>query len=502
MSVLAHLQRLKSFRQPWLHQWQEISDLILPTKSGFTRKPQRGQPYPVLNSLPHWALEQFAAGLHAALTGGDRPWFTLRFLRPNNNPQTQEWLDEVSERLFALLNAPRSGFFSSSFDTWLELGAFGTAVVYAQEGDPPLQFFHRPLFECFLEEGPDENIDTVIRQFQMSPETIRQTWPAAQDHPALQRHLLQDREIDVVHCVRPTADGRWESVYVCGDTMVDRVEMDDFPYLIARWIRGNGETYARSPAMTALPDIKMLYRLEEAVLQAAQLLINPPLIVTDGFQVPFRFAPGVLIPTKPGHTIHPLYPTQHLNVGQTEIAVKKQDILRAFYIDLFRLEGSTAMTATEVLHRREERLRLLGPVIGRLQREFLSSLIERAYRVAWRQGLLPPPPPWVERLEIEYISPLAQAQRQLDLQRLEALLALGGRAESVSGLESGEVLRYAVETLGLPPRLLKSVRQSVEEEAVERRQEEEREAYEEFERGSKAVSSGAKALESLRRVLG
>ena len=76
------------------------------------------------------------------------------------------------------------------------------------------------------------------------------------------------------------------------------------------------------------------------------------------------------------------------------------------------------MTAREVMERTQEKLQQLGPVVERLLSEFLNPIIERVYSVLDRAGVFPP----VEdeelldqlngqEVKIEYISPLAQAQK-------------------------------------------------------------------------------------------
>ena len=53
----------------------------------------------------------------------------------------------------------------------------------------------------------------------------------------------------------------------------------------------------------------------------------------------------------------------------------------AFYVNQLMMQSGTQMTATEVLQRTEEKMRLLGPVLGRLQSELLQPLITRAFNI-------------------------------------------------------------------------------------------------------------------------
>ena len=88
------------------------------------------------------------------------------------------------------------------------------------------------------------------------------------------------------------------------------------------------------------------------------------------------------------------------------------------------------MTAREVMERTQEKLQQLGPVVERLLSEFLNPIIERVYAVLDRAGVFPP----VEdeelldqlngqEVKIEYISPLAQAQKMSSLVNIEQYFA-------------------------------------------------------------------------------
>ena len=99
-------------------------------------------------------------------------------------------------------------------------------------------------------------------------------------------------------------------------------------------------------------------------------------------------------------------------IQDRQLAVQK-----TFYVDQLLTSQGGNMTATEVLQRNEEKMRLLGPVLGRLQSELLQPLIERVYKILERQGVFKPAPEILAQqdVEIEYVSPLAKAQKSGDL---------------------------------------------------------------------------------------
>ena len=91
---------------------------------------------------------------------------------------------------------------------------------------------------------------------------------------------------------------------------------------------------------------------------------------------------------------------------------RRNTIRDGFYFSLLQLVGSPSMTATEWLGRQEEKLRLMGPNLGRIQSEFLSPLIRRRFGILARANQLPPAPAEIQGtpLRVEYVSPLARAQ--------------------------------------------------------------------------------------------
>ena len=86
------------------------------------------------------------------------------------------------------------------------------------------------------------------------------------------------------------------------------------------------------------------------------------------------------------------------------------------------------------MQRKQEQLQQLGPVVQRLQFEFLRKIIERVYNILDRAGILPAPedPELAvalsqEEVTIEYISPLAQAQKMAGMTNIEQAIAFTGQ---------------------------------------------------------------------------
>jgi hypothetical protein len=185
---------------------------------------------------------------------------------------------------------------------------------------------------------------------------------------------------------------------------------DEFPYCVPRFLKASFEIgYGRSPAMTALPDTKMVNKMSEVVIRASQLQIHPPLMVPDdGFMLPVRTTPGGLNFYRSGtrDRIEPLNIGANNPLGEMQLEQRRQAIRAAFYVDQLILGTGPQMTATEVVQRTEEKMRLLGPLTGRLSQELLQPLISRVYSILARQKAYRPAPDFMQDQNLENLEKL------------------------------------------------------------------------------------------------
>ena len=83
--------------------------------------------------------------------------------------------------------------------------------------------------------------------------------------------------------------------------------------------------------------------------------------------------------------------------------------------------GTTQMTATEINTRVEMIRQLLGPMYGRLQAEYLRSILDRCFGLALRDNALGDAPEelWGRNLSFKFVSPLARSQRMEEVYATE-----------------------------------------------------------------------------------
>ena len=140
------------------------------------------------------------------------------------------------------------------------------------------------------------------------------------------------------------------------------------------------------------------------------------------------------------------------------------------------------MTATEVMQRREEQLRTLGPMLGRQNHEFLKPLVERVFGIMSRKKLFAPAPAIIQDsdLEVRYTSQIARVQETGDADNLTRVLGIIGplaqaNPTMLDNFDNDFIVRELVNKFGLPAGYLKSERvvaakRTAEAEAVQQEQ--------------------------------
>jgi len=313
-------------------------------------------------------------------------------------------------------------------EAYMDLGSFGTCVLN-QEWDADfggIIFAARPLQMCYFTEDSRGRIDTVCRYFAWSVRQLKQEFG---ELPAgiLKYADDPDKLIDVVHWVGPRVDRDVAkvnaknkpiaSIWISLTTHETLLESgyDGFPYHVARWTKLAGEVYGRGPAKKCLPDIKMLNQMEKTILKAGQKQVDPPLILrNDAFMLPIATSPGSMIFKEDEESqIVPLETKGNLPWGEEKAEQKRKFINQCFYADWIKMEKENVeMTAYEVQDRRDEKLRLLAPIFGRLIGELHGPMIARSYTLLNSHGRIPRAPGMIAKakLKVGYLSPAAMAQ--------------------------------------------------------------------------------------------
>jgi hypothetical protein len=472
-----------------------------PRKADVTKTRSKGDKRTelVFDSSPMQSVELLAASLHGMLTNPATPWFSLKFKGADleNDDDAKAWLEEATEVMYTAFN--RSNFQQEIFELYHDLITFGTAAMFIEEDEEDvLKFSTRHINEMYISENDKGRIDTIFRKFRLTARAAIQKFGANVSNNIVTVHKKDPyEEIDIIHAVYPRSDFDpkkqdkenmpFESVYFEAGTG-DELSVSgfrEFPFVVPRYLKASHEIYGRSPAMTALPDVKMLNEMSKTTIKSAQKQVDPPLLVPDdGFILPVRTVPGGLNFYRAGtrDRIETLNIGANTPLGLNMEEQRRNSIRNAFYVNQLMMQNGPQMTATEVIQRNEEKMRLLGPVLGRLQSELLKPLIDRAFSLILRKNLFPQAPDFLagQDIEIEYVSPLAKAQKSTELQSImrgiEILGSLANVAPVFDHVNMDKLVKHLMDVVGVPQKVLKSSsevqadRQAAQEQQAQQQQ--------------------------------
>lgn len=419
-------------RQVFNRVMQQIREYVRINTMDFTGGPGAGQvrSRQVFDSTAIHANKELASGLCSHMVNPSDRWFTLAIVGMEQHEIDEDglaWLEIVSDIIYSCYGAEVSGFNTTMHECMLDIGSFGMSCPYQYFDDyvGHLSFRAMSMASVYFRENSMGRIDTTM---------VKRNWTVRQlaQEFTVPEKVAKKKDTDVVcvsHIVFPRDDRdatridaknkRFASAWLVDDTkeMLDEGGYDSMPYHGARWMKLADEVYGSGPAKDCLPDILLLNKMERTLVVAAEKRTDPPLMVPDeGFVLPLKTAPGSLMMYSQDAGENRVEPLQMGGDIQWSLELaneKRESIKKGFHSDWLRLEKQNQeMTAFEVADRRNEKLSLLSPMIGRVQGEQLNPLVARSYHLLKARNYFPPAPPSLQRrkLEIKYLSPAARAQ--------------------------------------------------------------------------------------------
>lgn len=488
--LLARLKLLKTDRWNWDDHWQEISELTYPYRADFTveRAPGERRRAKIYDTTPIHANELLASGLHGMLTNPATTWASLIMADPalNDDPDIKEWLFDARAIMFEEINDPKAGFSTAMHEIYMDFGAFCTAILFVGERSDRagISFNARSLTESYIAENSDGLVDTLYRTWKWTIRQALQRWPKELLSEKTQKLVVKnklDEKIEILHVIEPRTDRDtskkdttnfpFTSVFIeCkGKHLIQETGYQEQPFMSPRFAKStSGEVYGRGPGISTLPDVKMLNAMMRTTIKAAQKVVDPTLNVEDDSVI------GVLRSVPAGINYYrrgrpppePLITGGRIDLGESMMESVRARIRESFFIDQLQLQQGPQMTATEVLQRTEEKLRLMGPVLGRLQSELLGPMIDRIFNILLRQGKFPDVPDAIRgaKIQIEYESPISRAQKQLEaggiLRTFDIMTPLLQNDPTImDGFDSDAAFRHiGIDLHGIDPTLFRDAR--------------------------------------------
>ena len=388
-------------REVWLPRWKNAMRYTIPTDDTESAT--------LFDATAADAVDNLAASMYSLLTPPESLWINL--VRESD-------LSPDAEVATAMLRAHLndSNFYTTVHQCYLDLVVLGTACLFMAENpigaDSAFSFTAIPMKDIAILPG------AVFHTTSLPACDLMEKYPNFV-FPSNMRDSIKSNPQTPVRLVQSLIGKDFTAwVDVGGDienNIVVRGTFETNPYIIFRWSISSGELYGRGPVMRALPDIKTANKVVALVLKNATIAVSGIWQADDDGVINLAnidLTPGAIIPKAVGSSgLTPLSSGANFDVSQLVLKDLRERIRHAMLADRLGLLSEKEMTATEIMARNADMMRILGATYGRLLHEFIRPLVDRGLQILSRRGT-------IERIvlnsdaELKYIAPIAQMARE------------------------------------------------------------------------------------------
>lgn len=489
---LARWRRLRKRRAKWEPLWQELAEVMHPVRADITESTGEGQSRQdiIFDGTPMQARRSLSTTIGWLMRGKSSDWFdggpSDKALRDVD--EVRKWYEAVVEIMYSEIYARNARFVQRAGEVEDDLVTFGTGAMFIGERADlsGLKFVSIHPKQVTIAENSDGVIDTLYYDFELTARQAAQKFGEDKLPDEVKRVLRSkdqtDKKFTFVQCVRPRDEvefGRvgndnlpFASVTIesVSAKIVEETGFHEFPFAVPRWDTATGEVYGRSPGMVALPDSKTLQAMGKTLLIAGQKAVDPPLWGLDEavIGVPRTFPGGFTIIDSEaakgaGAPFGVLQTGGNMPLGLEMQNQTRQMVEGAFFRNVFNLPvGGPQMTATEVIQRKEEFIRQIGPIFGSLEVDYIGQIVERVFGILMRAGKFPPPPEELIGTEpkFEFRSPVEQARKQIESMSVSNAIAslapiIEFQPEVMDNFDGDEIVRSTPDGFGVPAKWLR-----------------------------------------------
>lgn len=429
------VQALKKVRAEFEPLWKELRSQFEPNIGKALLEGDRDQEAAkrddrkILTSYPRKLAHQYAAGMQSGITNQAQPW--VEFVpqtaeeRVKESKDLKKWFALVTRRVLDAMQ--RGNVYQTTDQVYLHSGIFGTSCSLLLHGDRPGEVFMHLIDEgdYWIAENRFQRVDTCLRRIEMTiaqaaeefmycalPESWQKKYDDGQHEDRVTIWNLvcpngpRDENTDKLFRDVP-AEAPFASFYFTEGASADDnsgiLKITHFTYnpIIAYRHFYCGSVYGKGLGEMSLADCKELQKLEECKLRMIQNEVSPAMIAPSSMKgLPINMYPGGItyvdqLSATTGAPIQRLFQTREsLEALAAQIQIVEQRAGDIWYQKLFAmmLNISTGtnrqITAREVNELNGEKVTLLGPVLTRMNHDFLSCLTDGIFTMLLEDGLL------------------------------------------------------------------------------------------------------------------
>ncbi len=390
-------RRALDARAPWLNRWDAAMRYTMPTDDADAAT--------LFDATAADAVDNLAASIYSLMTPPESLWISLV---PESDASPDA--DVATAALRANLND--SNFYTTIHQCYLDLVILGTACLFMAEtpigASSAFSFTAVPMRDIAILPG------AVFHTATMPAHEVLEKYPTWTPPADVADQIKRDpaTPLRLVQSLVGTEFTAWLDVGGnLENNIVARGTFETNPYIIFRWSVLSGEQYGRGPVLRALPDIKTANKVVELVLKNATIAVSGIWQADDDGVINLNninLTPGAIIPKAVGSSgLTPLSSGADFDVSQIILKDLRERIRHALLADRLGLLSEKEMTATEIMARNSDMMRILGATYGRLLHEFIRPLTDRGLQILSRRGVIAPIA-LNSDAELKYIAPITQ----------------------------------------------------------------------------------------------
>ena len=454
---IERLQRKKNDRSVMNHLWEEVAEVLAPERRGFISKTQSGRDTQIYDNSPILAKRGLVNAIGSMLrpkSSAPAKWFDIVPIDEDmlDEPEVKAWVDRAEDILWRHIYNPDAHFAHATGEIDDDLVTFGTAAGYVglRPDMTALLFKSFHLKQVYLDVDALNMVTGVYIVEDLSPrqaaDLFGETNLGAKTLERLHspHKALRDEKSEYVwrvtkrHDRNPAIDNNLNMMYsslvidVDSEHEVDETGFEEMPFFIPRWdtrMSGSTSEWGRGPGILALPSVLTLNQMGKTMLRALHRAVDPPwLLPSDSMVNAPQLRPGGVsyYDAKAIRNLGLAKPFQQMDSsaqipwGLNAQTAEREIIMAVFFKNILSLPiDAPAMTATEVIDRRETFDREIGAVFGRLESSYTNPMVERAFNILLRKGAFGPPESIPEVLlgtdvQFRFASPVEKAKRQIE----------------------------------------------------------------------------------------
>lgn len=451
--IVMNYEQLKGGRENWNGLYDKLHRFFYVEGSNIYHDDKSNDLPALLDSTSLDCADVLAAGLSNYLTPESSKWVHLehpnRVLREDND--VKAWMQDATDEV--LLTLSQSNFYNQMPIFYKASGVYGTSALFVEkDATDGVRFYNIPIAKTFLTEDArerpsefylilDYTSEQALNRFGSAcSEDIKEDYARGRSDKKFKFicYFGKREERDDTKEDKPNKPIRMVWVDAQTKKIMKEDGFDTMPVVAHRFYKRAQVVYGYSPAMKALPYVRMANTISDTMLRAAMKQADPPIALPDdAFLGEPNFNPRQINYYRRGS----MTPRDDIipvgNYGQPAVGIEflqyyQQQIRSLMFYETFQTFSSLTkqMTVPEVMERISEKMTLLGPAVGRFMNDVLQPLIEKVVFLLFEAGKLPPLPDAMQsdpRFDVKFVGRLVQSQRQTEVNNIVNALTIAGQ---------------------------------------------------------------------------